>query len=97
MTTPQNELLKQAAKSGLWAVLACLLVYVMVWEVRPGQAEQVRQIAIVRAEHAEMRAEINTTLKEVRDAVRRSAYLEFRNCINTARTDDQRELCAYKE
>lgn len=90
MTSLNDKLITAFAKAGPWALLTLLLLSVIVFEVRPA-------LASLKAEHSEMRAEVNTTLKEVRDAVRRSAYLEFRNCINTAQNVEQSQRCAYEE
>lgn len=89
-TIPNEKLLAGFAKAGPWALLALLLVAVMVYEVRPAMAS-------IRAEHAEMRAEMNKALSQLINYARQSAYLEFRNCVNTATTSEQRERCVYRE
>ena len=48
----------------------------------------------IRAEHAEMRAEYNASQRELLNYVKISAYLERRNCINTARSEEHRFACA---
>lgn len=97
MTPLTDRVLDRFTRAGPWALLALLLILVMVYEIRPAIADQARQTAAIRAEHNEFRAEFNSALNDVLQAIRHSAYLEFRNCINTANNDDQRLLCAYKE
>lgn len=87
--TTNERILASFTRAGPWALLAVLLVAFIVWEVRPA-------IASLKAEHMEMRAEMNNALRELTHYVRQSAYLEFRNCLNTATTAEQRERCAYK-
>lgn len=90
MTTLQSELVKSLIKSGPWAMLAGALLVMFLYEVRPA-------LASIRAEHAEMRAEMNGSLRELVRHARQSAYLEFRNCVNTAGTSELRERCVPPE
>lgn len=81
-------------KSGPWAALAAVLLYVVLGEVRPA-------LATIKAQHDELRAELSAealrstnVMGQVLMAMERSNYLERRNCINTARTQTDREACA---
>lgn len=85
-----KEVVSSFIKAGPWAVLAGALIVYGILEVRPALA----LIPAIRAEHAEMRAEQIATWKEALTYAKRSAYLERRNCINTARNEDQRDACA---
>lgn len=78
------------AKAGPWALMSLLLVSVIIFEVRP-------TLAAIRAEHAEMRLEMNKALTDLVEYAKRSAYLEFRNCVNTATTNELRERCVPPE
>lgn len=84
----------QIAKHGPWAMLAAVLLYVILVQVNPA-------IATIQAEHREMRAEsvsdsaaMKNVMGQVLMAIERSNYLERRNCINTAKSQTDREACA---
>lgn len=86
--------LQALAKHGPWAVMFGVLLGFFLWEVRPA-------IADLRAEHQEMRVEDRAEAEEIKNvygqvlmALERSNYLERRNCINTARTQVDRDACA---
>ena len=80
-------------KSGPWALLAVVLVVFYLGKVDPA-------IAMIQAEHREMRAEdaasdasVKNVMGQVLMAIERSNYLERRNCLNTARSTSDRDAC----
>lgn len=86
------------------ALFALLLLSVFLFEVRPANVAMASQhneiraaMATIEIKRTEVEAERDALLKEMRDAMKRSAYLEFRNCLNTARSEQQMTLCAYKD
>ena len=86
--------MKVLAKSGPWAVLAAVLVAFVLMKIDPA-------IEALKAQHEETRKEdaadalkIANVMGQVLMAIERSNYLERRNCINTAKTAQDRDACA---
>lgn len=77
------------SRSGPWALLSAGLIVWGLVEITP----ILRAVPALKAEHAEMRAELNRSMDEQLRMARRTAYLSWRNCINTARNREQQLAC----
>ena len=89
-----ENVLKAIATHGPWAVLAVVLIGFQMWEVRPAIANLNTAHMQMEEQQQEESAEIKNVLGQVLMAIERSNYLERRNCINTAPTQEDRFACA---
>lgn len=107
MTMGDGKTLLNIARSDprvIVSFFALLLFLVFLFEVRPSNAAIQRQHDEMRSEmiaienkHDVKDAEMRAFLGAVRDAMKESAYLQFRNCVNTAQSAEARERCIYKQ
>lgn len=97
-----NEpLIKVFAASGAIGVVAGVLLYVFVTDVRADQAANRSEHAALRAEYAEQRAEAAAETKQLINilgqllmSAERTAYLQRVTCQNQADTPAELRACA---